>query len=117
MAPTTLVGQKATTCPAGRDPNVNGYPIRICELLSALEGAKYVERTTVHTPGNVIKTKKAIKKAFQCQIDKKGFSLVEILSMCPTNWKISPIDAVKYINDRMMEIFPPGVYKDLKGGE
>jgi 2-oxoglutarate ferredoxin oxidoreductase subunit beta len=111
MAPTTLIGQKASTCPRGRDPKANGYPIRICELLQSLEGASYLERTSVHTAQNVIKTKKAIKRAFQNQIDGKGFSLVEVLSMCPTGWEATPLNSLKYIADKMMPLYPLGVYR------
>jgi len=117
MAPTTLIGQKATTCITGRNPAINGYPIKVCEMLSTLEGTVYAERTTVHNVAGVVKTKNAIKKAFQNQIDKRGFSIVEVLSMCPTNWGTrlnNPSEATKYINDSMIKIFPLGVYKDLK---
>ncbi len=111
MAPTTLIGQKASTCPRGRDPKANGYPIRVCELLQSLDGAAYLERTSVHTAANVIKTKKAVKKAFQNQIEGRGFSLVEVLSMCPTGWGVSPLDSTKYISDKMMPLYPLGVYR------
>jgi 2-oxoglutarate ferredoxin oxidoreductase subunit beta len=116
MAPTTLVGQKSTTTVYGRDPRVNGYPIRVCELLSSLEGTRYAERTTVHNVAGVVKTKNAIKKAIKNQVDGIGFSIVEILSMCPTNWGMTnnPSQATKYIEDQMVKIFPPGVYKDVK---
>jgi len=111
MAPTTLVGQKATTAVSGRDPKVNGYPIRICELLRELEGAKYLERVAVNTPANIIKAKKAVKKAFANQIEGKGFSLVEVLSSCPTNWGLSPVDSLKFVVEKMMPVYPLGVYK------
>lgn len=117
MAPTTLIGQKSTTSVYGRDPKVNGYPIRVCELLSALEGTRYAERTTVHNVAGVIKTKNAIKKAFKNQVDGVGFSIVEVLSMCPTNWGTrldNPSEATKYIDEQMIKIFPLGVYKDVK---
>lgn len=117
MAPTTLIGQKSTTSVYGRDPKVNGYPIRVCELLSALEGTRYAERTTVHNVAGVIKTKNAIKKAFKNQVDGVGFSIVEVLSMCPTNWGTrldNPSEATKYIDEQMVKIFPLGVYKDVK---
>ena len=116
MAPTTLIGQKSTTTVYGRDPRVNGYPIRVCELLSSLEGTRYAERTTVHNVAGVVKTKNAIKKAVKNQVDGIGFSIVEILSMCPTNWGMTnnPSQATKYIEDQMVKIFPPGVYKDVK---
>ncbi len=118
MAPTTLIGQPATTCVKGRDPKVNGYPIKVCELLATLDGAKYLERTSVHNAQNVIKTKKAIKKAFQTQIDGKGFSLVEVLSMCPTNWGVSPAEGAKFVAEKMAPVYPLGVFKDhAAGGE
>ncbi|MDP2806864.1 MAG: thiamine pyrophosphate-dependent enzyme, partial [bacterium] len=101
MAPTTLVGQKASTCPAGRDRKVNGFPIKVCELLTPLEGAVSLERTSIHNAQNVIKTKKAIKKAFQNQIEGKGFSLVEVLSTCPTNWGMTPLDGAKFVAEKM----------------
>ncbi len=112
MAPTTLLNQKTTTTPAGRTPQVAGYPIKVCELLSVLEGSKYLERTAVDTPANILKTKKAIKKAFQIQIEKKGFSLIEILSACPTNWGMTPKEAVKHISQNLVKYFPLGVIKD-----
>jgi 2-oxoglutarate ferredoxin oxidoreductase subunit beta len=118
MAPTTLVGQKATTCPAGRNPKVNGFPIRVCELLTPLEGATYLERTSIHNAQNVIKTKKAIKKAFQNQIEGKGFSMVEVLSTCPTNWGMSPLDSSKFVAEKMMPLYPLGVFRspEKEGG-
>ena len=117
MAPTTLVGQKATTCPLGRDPQVTGYPLRVCELLAQLDGSRYLERVSIHTAANVIKAKKAIRKAFQCQIDGKGFSLVEVLSTCPTNMGISPLDACKFVQEKMLPQYPLGVFKDVSGGK
>lgn len=114
MAPTTLIGQKATTCPSGRDPKVNGYPMKMVEMLATLEGSAYLERTTVHTPQNVVKTKKAIKKAFQCQVDGLGFSMIEALSMCPTGWHLSSGESTKYIQEQMLKMYPMGVYKDIK---
>ncbi len=117
MAPTTLVGQKATTCVYGRDPKLQGYPIQMSEMLATIKGTTYIERTAVHTAPLVIKTKNAIKKAFQNQIDGKGFSIVEILSTCPTNWRMTPVKATDYVKDKMMEIFPLGVYKDSDGGK
>jgi len=117
MAPTTLIGQKATTCVEGRTAKQAGYPIKMCELLATVEGARYLERTSVHSAPGVLKTKAAIKKAFQNQIDCKGFSMVEVLSMCPTNWGTrldNPSEATTYVNDSMMKVFPLGVYKDVK---
>ncbi len=115
MAPTTLIGQKATTCVDGRTAKQAGYPIKMSEMLATIDGATYIERTTVHTNVGVIKTKAAIKKAFQNQIDGKGFSLVEILSMCPTNWGTrldNPSEATKFVAEGMLPVFPLGVYKD-----
>ncbi len=115
MAPTTLIGQKATTCVDGRTAKQAGYPIKMSEMLATIDGATYIERTTVHTNPGVMKTKAAIKKAFQNQIDGKGFSMVEILSMCPTNWGTrldNPSEATKFVAEGMLPVFPLGVYKD-----
>ncbi|MFA6092541.1 MAG: thiamine pyrophosphate-dependent enzyme [Elusimicrobiota bacterium] len=117
MAPTTLIGQKSTTSPKGRAIGVNGYPIRVCEMLAQLDGARYLERTSVHTAAHVIKTKKALKKAFQYQVDGKGFAMVEVLSMCPTNLALSPRDNTKFIAEQMMPQYPLGVFKDAEGGK
>ncbi|MBN2421669.1 2-oxoglutarate oxidoreductase [Candidatus Woesearchaeota archaeon] len=111
MAPTTLMGQKSTTTPFGREKNL-GYPIKVCELLAQLEGTTYLERTSVNSPLNVMKTRKAIKKAFELQITNKGFSLIEVLSMCPTNWKKDAIESCNFVKEQMMKIFPLGVIKD-----
>ncbi|MBN2512572.1 MAG: 2-oxoglutarate oxidoreductase [Sedimentisphaerales bacterium] len=112
MAPTTLLGQQTTTTPGGRGKHQEGGPVRVCELLSSLDGVCYLERTSVSSPKDVIMAKRAIKKAFENQIDGKGYSLVEVLSMCPTDWKLAPQDAVKFINDEMKKTFPLGVFKD-----
>ncbi|MFH1825275.1 MAG: thiamine pyrophosphate-dependent enzyme [Candidatus Firestonebacteria bacterium] len=112
MAPTTLLGQKTTTTPDGRDAKLAGYPLKVCELLASLEGAVYLERVTLINPANVLKAKKAIKKAFQNQIDGLGFSLVEVLSQCPVNWGLNPLDALKFVKEKMMSYFPVGVIKD-----
>ena len=112
MAPTSLPGQVTQTSPYGRDVNHCGYPIRVCEMLSELEGPEYLERVTVNNVKNVKNAKKAIKKAFQNQIDKKGFSLVEVVSSCPTNWGMTPQEALKWIETNMLEYYPLGVYKD-----
>jgi 2-oxoglutarate ferredoxin oxidoreductase subunit beta len=112
MAPTTLVGQVSTTSQKGRDAKLQGHPIKICEMLKGLEGAIYLERTAVNNAPNVIKTKKAVKKAFQNQIDDKGFSLVEILSPCPTNWGLDPVKSMDFVTEKMMKVFPLGVYAD-----
>ncbi len=112
MAPTSLPGQVTQTSPYGRDVNHCGYPIRVCEMLSELEGPEYLERVTVNNVKNIKNAKEAIKKAFQNQIDGKGFSLVEVVSSCPTNWGMTPIDALKWIDDNMLPYYPLGVYKD-----
>ena len=106
MAPTTLVGQKATTAPFGRNEELYGKPIKISELLATIDGAKFVERVAVNSPANIRKAKKAIKKAFQCQIEGKGFSIVEVLSTCPTNWGYSPVKSLKWLEDNMMPYYP-----------
>ena len=112
MAPTTMLDQKTTTSPAGRNKTLDGYPVKVCETFSQLKGSTYIERVTVNSPASVNKTKKAIKKAFQCQMDGLGFSLVEILSPCPTNWKMTPVAACKWIDEVMSKEFPLGVFKD-----
>ncbi len=117
MAPTTLLNQTTTTSPYGRDATLEGYPIKLSEMLGLVKGAVYIERTAVNSPANIKKTKKAIKKAFQVQIDNLGYSLVEILSPCPTNWKMSSIDSWKWVDDVMQKEFPLGVIKDTTGGE
>ncbi|MCX6005075.1 MAG: thiamine pyrophosphate-dependent enzyme [Chloroflexi bacterium] len=113
MAPTTLRGMKTTTTPYGRDHVIEGHPIKMSEMLAPLEGVAYIERVAVNSPANIRKAKKAITKAFQMQLDKRGFSMVEILSPCPTNWKMTPIQAWKWVDDEMSKIFPLGVYKDV----
>ncbi len=115
MAPTTLVGQKATTSPYGRDAALVGFPIRIAELLATLDGAVFIERVTVNTPANVRKAKAAIKKAFQAQINGDGFGLVEVLSTCPTNWGLHPVEALKWLEDNMMPYYPLGNFKNVDG--
>ncbi len=117
MAPTTLVGQVTQTSPYGRNAATQGYPLRICEMLSTLEGPAYIERVTVDTVPHIKAAKKAIKKAFQYQMEGKGFTLVEVVSTCPTNWGLSPIDAIKWLQENMLEHYPLGVYRDLEGGE
>ena len=112
MAPTSLPGQVTQTSPYGRDTNHCGFPIKVCEMLSQLDGPEYLERVTVNNVKNVRNAKKAIKKAFQNQIDGKGFSLVEVVSTCPTNWGLTPKDALKWLEDNMLPQYPLGVYKD-----
>ena len=116
MAPTTLLGQNTTTTPYGRELRIEGYPIKMSEIVAMTEGAVYVERTAVNSPANIRKTKKAIKKAFQMQIDDLGFSLVEVLSPCPTNWKMTPVESWKWVDTVMSKVFPLGVIKDISGG-
>ncbi|MBM4446261.1 MAG: 2-oxoglutarate oxidoreductase [Chloroflexi bacterium] len=113
MAPTTLSGQKTTTTPYGRDAILEGHPIKMSEILALVEGAAYIERVAVNSPANIRKTKKAIHKAFQVQLGKLGFAMVEILSPCPTNWKMSPYEAWQWIDKEMTKVFPLGVIKDI----
>jgi 2-oxoglutarate ferredoxin oxidoreductase subunit beta len=114
MAPTTLRGQKTTTSPFGRTAKGMGKPIRVCEMLATLEETKYIERTSIDSIRNINKTKAAIKKAFLNQINGIGFSLVEVLSMCPVGWKVSPTQAQEYIRTQMMDYFPLGKFKDME---
>lgn len=111
MAPTTLIGQKATTAPLGRTAAANGMPLRISEMIATIDGAVFVERVSVHNPAAVRNAKKAIKNAFQCQIDGKGFALVEVLSTCPTNWGMTPVDGLKWLEDNMIPYYPLGNFK------
>ncbi|MEW5865305.1 MAG: thiamine pyrophosphate-dependent enzyme [Bacillota bacterium] len=110
MAPTTLPGQKTTTCPRGRDTDVAGHPIRVCELLSSLSGVAYIARVSVTSPANVVKAKRALKRAFETQLADSGFSLVEFLSTCPTNWAMTPVEALKWVDDKMAMYYPLGEY-------
>lgn len=115
MAPTSLPGQITQTTPYGRDPKTAGYPVRVAEMLSTLTGAAYVERVAVDCVKNVKTAKKAIKKAFQTQLNGQGFSLVEVLSTCPTNWGLDPVAALDWLRENMMPYYPLGVYKDTTG--
>ena len=117
MAPTTLPGQKTQTSPYGRDVETVGYPVKVCEMLSQVDGATYLERVAVNNVANVKKAKAAIKKAFQNQIEGKGFSLVEVLSTCPTNWGLAPEKALGWLEENMLPYYPLGVYKDKYAGE
>jgi len=117
MAPTTLLGQKATTCPLGRDHVANGYPIRMSELVAQLPGTIYVERVAVNTPARVRKAKKALTKAFKSQELKKGTSFIEIISNCPSNWKMTPVESNKWLDENMLSYYPLGLYKDEISGE
>ena len=113
MAPTSLPNQVTQTSPYGRNTETAGFPIRVCELLSSLDGVAYLERVTVDCPKNVRKAKKAIRRAFQTQIDGRGYSLVEIVGTCPTNWGMTPQDAFAWMNENMLPYYPLGVYKDV----
>jgi 2-oxoglutarate ferredoxin oxidoreductase subunit beta len=112
MAPTTLIGQKTETTPCGRDPELSGYPVKVCEMLSVLDGPAFIARAALTDVKSILKAKAFIKKAFEMQMEKRGFTLVEILSPCPTNWGMTPQEAVKWVNDRMTAQFPPGVFKE-----
>lgn len=116
MAPTTLPGQKTTTTTKGRDTAYHGFPIRVCEMLATLEGTAYIERTKIDTVQDIIKTRQAIKKAFRYQVENRGFSLVEVLSTCPTNWKMTPSQSMEWVRKEMAAFFPVGVYKDTGAG-
>ena len=113
MAPTSLPNQVTQTSPYGRDVATAGYPIRVCELLSSLDGVAYLERVTCDSPKNVRKAKKAIKKAFETQRDGLGYSLVEVVATCPTNWGMTPQQAFEWMRENMLPYYPLGVYKDV----
>ncbi|MDO5442068.1 MAG: thiamine pyrophosphate-dependent enzyme [Bacteroidia bacterium] len=112
MAPTSLPGQITQTSPYGRDVNLVGYPVRVAEMLATLEAPYYIERVAVNNVKNVRKAEKAIKKAFQNQIDGKGYSFVEVVAACPTNWKMKPADANQWVDEKMIPYYPLGVFKD-----
>ena len=117
MAPTTLPNQVTQTTPYGRDTSTAGYPVRICEMLSTLDGVALAQRVSVDTVPNIRNAKKAIKKAFENQIQKKGFSIVEVLSSCPTNWGMTPLEALQWLRNNMIPYYPLGVYKDGTKGD
>lgn len=112
MAPTSLPGQVTQTSPYGRDVKTAGFPIRVCELLATLDGPKYIERVAVNNVKNVKNAKKAILKAFKNQVEGKGFSLIEVVSSCPTNWGMTPTAALEWVENKMLPYYPLGVYKD-----
>jgi 2-oxoisovalerate ferredoxin oxidoreductase beta subunit len=112
MAPTTLIGQKTVTSPLGRNPVSEGNPLRICELLSSLAGVSYLERVALAGPRHHMKARQAVRKALRCQMEGRGFSLVEVLSACPTGWKKTPADAWRWIEEQMLPVFPLGVFKE-----
>ena len=117
MAPTSLPGQVTQTSPYGRDVNTVGYPVKVCEMLAQLEGPAYLERVAVNSVKNVKAAKKAIRRAFENQINKKGFSLIEVISSCPTNWGMTPDKALAWIDEKMIPYYPLGVYKDRDAEE
>ena len=117
MAPTTVLGMNATTAPGGRDPLLHGRPIDISRMMAVCDGVVYVERCSLTSVKTIRQARKAIKKSFQCQLDNLGFALVELLSPCPTNWKMSPRDAMQWINNVMVKTYPLGVIKDTTGYE
>ncbi len=114
MAPTTLPGQKTTTSPEGRDPKLVGTPLKFAEMIASIDSAKYVARVAVDSPAHIREAKKAIKRAFTCQLEGKGFSMVEILSTCPTNWGLAPSDAMQWLRDNMIPYYKLGVLRDFE---
>ena len=114
MAPTTLLGMKTATTPYGRDPRLNGYPYKIAEMMAHLDGATYITRQSVHTPANVRKTKRAIRKAFDNAMAGNGFSLVEVVSTCNSGWKLSPVASNQWLEQNMLPFYPLGDIKDVK---
>ena len=112
MAPTTLIGQRSTTSQDGRDRALTGAPMRVCELLATLDGAAYVARVALNTTANINRAKKAVKRAFEVQEQKLGFALVEFLSTCPTNWGLTPLEAMNWVGEKMIPYFPLGVFKE-----
>jgi 2-oxoglutarate ferredoxin oxidoreductase subunit beta len=117
MAPTTLIGQKATTAPYGRDESLTGKPIRVSEMIATIDGAKFVERVTVTTPAHVRKAKRAILECFKTQLEGKGFGIVEILSTCPTNWGYTPVEAIKWLEKNMIPYYPLGNFRRPEEGK
>lgn len=114
MAPTSLVGQETMTTPTGRDPETQGYPIRMSEMLACLDGAAYIARVSVHSPQEVNKAKRAIKKAFEVQLAGLGFAMVEVLSTCPTNWGMTPLESLDWVKEKMVAYYPLGVKKSIE---
>ena len=112
MAPTTLINQKTLTTPQGRSEENDGYPLPVCELLSVIEGSRFIARTSMTSPQNIIKTKQLLEKGFETQIQGKGFSLIEILSPCPVYWRMTSVESLKFIDEEMAVTFPLGIFKD-----
>ncbi|MDO5301550.1 MAG: thiamine pyrophosphate-dependent enzyme [Tissierellia bacterium] len=117
MAPTTLVGQKTTTSPYGRDEAWSGKPLRMSEIFATIDGAKFVERVAVDTPAHIRQAKKAIKACFEVQLNDEGFGIVEVLSTCPTNWGLPPVEATKWLKDNLIPYYPLGNFRNTKGDE
>lgn len=117
MAPTTLIGQKTTTSQEGRKQELTGLPLRISEMLATIDGAVFVERVSVHDVAHIRKAKRAIKKAFEIQLEGKGFGIVEVLSTCPTNWGITPVDSVKWLEENMIPYYPLGNFRTPEEGK
>lgn len=113
MAPTTMPGQITTTSPYGRKPEIQGYPLRICEMMATIDGVAYAERVALDNVKNIRRAKAAIQKAFEVQRAGMGFSIIELLSTCPTNWGVSPVKALEYVSEKMIPYYPLGVYKDI----
>ncbi len=117
MAPTTLVGQASSTSPYGRDPKFAGHPIHVSEMLATLKAPRYIERTSLNNVANLTRTKRAIKKALDLQNKGEGFTFVEVLSTCPTNWGVDPGEAIDWMESTMMPEYPLGVFRDVKPAE
>ncbi len=116
MAPTTLLGQRTTTSPAGRDCQNDGYPLRLTEMLAPLEGVAFAARVSLHNPAHVKKARRALQQAFETQLEKRGFSFMEFISACPTNWRLTPQQSIAHMEEQMLSVFPLGIYKDTTAG-
>jgi 2-oxoglutarate ferredoxin oxidoreductase subunit beta len=116
MAPTTLPGMRATTSPYGRDVSDTGFPMRVCEMLATLEMPNYIERVSLLSPKEIVKAKKAVKKALKYTMEGRGFSFVEMISTCPTNWGLDPVSSREWARENMLPVFPPGLFKDRSAG-
>jgi 2-oxoglutarate ferredoxin oxidoreductase subunit beta len=117
MAPTTLIGQTSSTSPYGRDPGFAGYPIHVSEMLATLKAPRYIERTALNNVVNLTRTKRAVRKALDLQAKGEGFTFVEVLSMCPTQWGVEPTESIEWLETRLMPEFPLGVFRDARPGE
>ena len=117
MAPTTLIGQKSTTSPRGRDPKTTGYPIKMSEMLALQDGAAYIARCSLHNPAHIMKARAAILKAFRMQVEGKGFTLVELLSSCPVGWNLTPANSLRWLEEKVIPVYPLGDLKDISRKE